>query len=40
MTQEELNNLGQNGYDFLVKKRNFNVLSKQYMELFDDKTTL
>lgn len=36
MPQEELNKLGQNGYDFLVQKRNFDVLSNRYIELFDD----
>lgn len=40
MSKEALNQLGLNGYDFLVKNRNFDVLSKQYMELFDDKANL
>lgn len=35
MSQEQLNVVGNNGYDFLVKKRNFDVLSEQYMELFN-----
>jgi len=40
MSKGELNKLGQNGYDFLVEKRNFDVLSQQYMGLFDVKATL
>ncbi|MCP4325908.1 MAG: glycosyltransferase family 4 protein [Psychromonas sp.] len=40
MSKDELSKLGQNGYDFLVQKRNFDVLSQQYMGLFDDKTIL
>jgi len=36
MPQEKLNELGENGYHFLVEKRNFDVLSKEYMELFHD----
>jgi glycosyltransferase involved in cell wall biosynthesis len=36
MSEEERNKLGENGYNFLVKKRNFDVLSEQYMELFND----
>ena len=34
MDKVELDVLGENGYQFLVKSRNFETLSKQYMELF------
>ncbi|WP_335909117.1 glycosyltransferase family 4 protein [Shewanella indica] len=34
MDKVELDVLGENGYQFLVKSRNFEILSKQYMELF------
>ena len=34
MDKKELAILGENGYEFLVKSRNFEVLSSQYMELF------
>ena len=36
MPKEQLDELGMNGYNFLVEKRNFDVLSEQYMELFND----
>jgi len=36
MPIEQLDKLGMNGYNFLVEKRNFDVLSEQYMELFND----
>lgn len=36
MPKEHLDQLGMNGYNFLVEKRNFDVLSRQYMELFND----
>jgi glycosyltransferase involved in cell wall biosynthesis len=36
MPKEQLDKLGMNGYNFLVEKRNFNVLAKQYMDLFND----
>jgi len=36
MPDRELQKLGENGYEFLIKKRNFHVLSEQYIELFHD----
>ncbi|MCZ0864558.1 glycosyltransferase family 4 protein [Dasania sp. GY-19] len=33
-SKDDLSKLGQNGYDFLVNNRSFNVLAKQYMGLF------
>ena len=36
MPKKRLNKLGENGYKFLVEKRNFDVLSEQYLELFHD----
>jgi len=36
MPKEQLKKLGENGYNFLLEKRNFDVLSEQYMELFND----
>jgi len=36
MSNEKLDQIGLNGYNFLVEKRNFDVLSDQYIELFND----
>jgi glycosyltransferase involved in cell wall biosynthesis len=38
MNMSELNFLGENGYNFLVQSRNFETLSKQYIEFFYEKT--
>jgi glycosyltransferase involved in cell wall biosynthesis len=35
-TKSELQQLGENGHKFLVDKRNFQVLSEQYIGLFND----
>lgn len=35
-SESELSKMGESGHKFLVQERNFNVLSKQYMELFND----
>lgn len=36
MSNEDIIKLGENGYNFLVEKRSFNVLSSQYLELIND----
>ena len=34
MSVAELNELGENGYRFLVEQRDFSILGNKYMELF------
>ncbi|MFT7388550.1 MAG: glycosyltransferase involved in cell wall biosynthesis [Candidatus Endobugula sp.] len=38
MSTSELHGLGENAYNFLVQFRNFETLSKQYIELFNEKS--
>lgn len=38
MSKSKLHDLGENGYNFLVQTRNFETLSKQYIELFNEKS--
>ena len=37
MSHDELDEIGKNGYQFLVERLSFEILASDFMKLFDDK---